>query len=171
MSMTVSESPKVLMFASPDAEPLDVEQIYRRHGNWLAAFLRRRFGAQDAEDHAQETYVRALGAQGQIRNPRAFLARVAVNAARDQVRRQSARPVLVSDIARTEAAPTGADQVETVLLAQVIKAMPLKVREVFLLSRSAGLTYEEIAHRCGISVKRVEARMTQALAVCAALME
>jgi RNA polymerase sigma-70 factor (ECF subfamily) len=49
--------------------------------------------------------------------------------------------------------------------------MPPQVREVFLLSRSAGLTYEEIAHRCGISVKRVEARMTAALKMCTALME
>jgi RNA polymerase sigma-70 factor (ECF subfamily) len=94
-----------------------------------------------------------------------------VNAARDQVRRQAARPVLVADVARTEASPTGPDQAEAVLLKQVIKAMPPKVREAFLLSRSAGLTYYEIAQRCGVSVKRVEARMTQALALCTALMK
>jgi RNA polymerase sigma-70 factor (ECF subfamily) len=157
--------------ADTDDTALDVEQAYRTHGNWLIAFLRRRFDPQDAEELAQETYLRALRAGAAVRNPRAYLARVAVSAARDQVRRRGARPVLVSDVARTEAAATAADQAEALLLKQVIAAMPPKVREVFLLSRSAGLTYEEIAHRCGVSVKRVEARMTQALAMCTALME
>jgi len=170
--MSASDSPALrsLGLVEDDA-PLNVEQIYRTHGNWLIAFLRRRFDPQDAEELAQETYVRAIGARAEIRNPRAYLARIAVNAARDQVRRRGARPVLVSDAARTEAAPTAPDQAEALLLKQVIAAMPPKVREVFLLSRSAGLTYEEIAHRCNISVKRVEARMTQALAMCTALME
>jgi RNA polymerase sigma factor (sigma-70 family) len=169
--MTASNPDRLNFGLAEDEAPFDLDAAHRTHGNWLLAFLRLRFSPQDAEELAQETYLRALRAGAAVRNPRAYLARVAVNAARDQVRRRGARPVLVSDQARTEAAPTAPHQVEALLLKQVISAMPPQVREVFLLSRSAGLTYEEIAHRCGISVKRVEARMTQALAMCTALME
>jgi RNA polymerase sigma factor (sigma-70 family) len=167
----VSDVQKAIPFPPRADAPLDVEAVYRTHGNWLIAFLRRRFGAQEAEELAQETYVRVIGANTEIRNPRAFLARVAVNAARDQARRSAVRPVLVSDVARAEAAPAPADQAEALLLKQLILALPPRLREVFLLSRFAGLTYEEIAHRCGVSVKTVEARMTKALSMCAALTE
>lgn len=151
-------------------DAVDLETAYREHGGWLIAFLRRRFGRQDAEELAQETYVRAAGAGGRLRSPRAFLARVAINAARDQARRRAARPVLVSDERVTGAALIDGSQAEALLLKQLILGLPPRLREVFLLSRFGGLTYEEIAHRCGLSVKTVEARMTKALAMCAARM-
>jgi RNA polymerase sigma-70 factor (ECF subfamily) len=153
-----------------EGEPYEVEQAYREHQNWLMAFLRRRFGHQDAEDLAQETYVRAVSAKALIRNPRAFLARVALNAARDLVRRRAARPQLTREDAAPPPAMSGA-QDEALLLKQIILALPPKLQEVFVLSRFAGLTYDEIASHCGISVKTVEGRMTKALALCAALMD
>jgi RNA polymerase sigma factor (sigma-70 family) len=156
-------------FVRDNDEPSEIDQIYRTHGNWLIAFLRRRFGQDDAEDLAQETYVRAVSARGQIRNPRAFLARVALNAARDQIRRRKARPVLVRDDAVP--ATTQASQAEAIFLKQVIRTLPPKLRQVFILNRFGGLTYEAIAHRCGISVATVERRMTKALEMCTALMQ
>jgi RNA polymerase sigma factor (sigma-70 family) len=155
--------------ASSAVEAADsLDTVYRKHGGWLIAFLRRRFGRQDAEELAQETYVRAAGAGLQLRNPRAFLARVAINAARDQARRRAVRPILVADERALAAAGAAGGQAEALLLKQVILGLPPRIREVFLLSRFGGLTYEEIAHRCGLSVKTVEARMTKALAMCAA---
>lgn len=156
------------VFVAEDGDRFEPERVYREHGNWLMAFLRRRFGHQDAEDFAQETYLRAVSVEAHVRNPRAFLVRIALNVARDQIRRRNARPVLVR-----EGAPVldEASQAEALLLKQAILALPPKLQEVFLLSRFAGLTYEEIAHRCGISVKTVEGRMTKALAMCTALME
>lgn len=153
-----------------EGEPYEVEQAYREHQHWLIAFLRRRFGQEDAEDLAQETYARAVTAKATIRNPRAFLARVALNAARDLLRRRAVRPQLM----REDAAPppsTASAQDEAILLKQIILALPPKLQDVFMLSRFAGLTYDEIALRLGISVKTVEGRMTKALALCAALMD
>jgi RNA polymerase sigma-70 factor (ECF subfamily) len=169
--VTRARSAETSFGTGEDETPPDFDQLYRDHGNWLVVFLRRRFGAQEAEDLAQETYARAMGAHTVIRNPRSFLARVAINAARDRARRSRVRPVLIGDPARAEAAPIAPDQAEAVLLKQLILALPPRLREVFLLSRFAGLTYEEIALRCGISVKTVEGRMTRALAMCTARMD
>jgi RNA polymerase sigma-70 factor (ECF subfamily) len=165
-----SKQPDVNAFACATPAPLSVARIYREHRTWLIAFLRHRFGAADAEDLAQETYARAVSAGVELRNPKAFLARVALNAARDQARRRAARPLLVAE-GELLVVPDPASQAEALQLKQVILALPPKLQEVFLLSRFGGLTYEEIAHRCGISVKTVEARMTKALAMCTALME
>lgn len=41
--------------------------------------------------------------------------------------------------------------------------LPLKTRQVFLLSRNSGLTYKEIAEEMDISVKTVESQMGRAL--------
>lgn len=152
--------------AEADAAGSTIEAIYRSHGGWLIDFLRRRFGRQEAEELAQETYVRALSAGAEIRHPRAFLARVAMSAARDRARRRLARPALVAEAEHGEIA-IPAPQEHTLALKQAILALPPKLQEVFLLSRFGGLTYEQIALRCGVSVKTVEARMSKALALCA----
>lgn len=167
--IAVSRSAESKVPFSCEGEAFEVEGAYRRHGDWLVAFLRRRFGAQDAEDLAQETYLRAVASGVVPRHPRALLARIAMNAGRDMLRRRAVRPMLVREDAALGV--DGAAQAEIVLLKQVIMALPPKLQEVFVLSRFAGLTYEEIAHRCGISVKTVEGRMTKALAMCTALMK
>jgi RNA polymerase sigma-70 factor (ECF subfamily) len=133
--------------------------------------LRRRFGADQAEDLAQEAYARAAAFRGEVRNPRGFLARVAVNAARDLARRRAVRPATVELWHQAPGVAAPASQDTAVQLKQVILALPPRLREVFLLSRFGGLTYPQIAEHCGISVKTVEARMTKALALCVALME
>lgn len=151
-----------------DSDAAQVDQIYRQHGGWLVAFLRRRFGAQEAEDLAQEAYIRTVGARTEIRNPRAFLARVALRAARELAQQKANRlPVCQAD---DRDAPTLPDQMEALFLKQAVLALPPDLRTVLLLSRFGGLTNDEIAQRCGISVKRVEARMTKARSKLAALM-
>jgi RNA polymerase sigma factor (sigma-70 family) len=156
----------------PAAEPWsNAEQVYREHGNWLYRFFRRRFGPQEAQDLTQETFARVVGANIEIREPRAYLTHVALNTVRDQARRAAVRPVLVSNETHLQHAATPGDLEHQLLLEQIVLSLPPRLREVFFLSRFAGLTYAEIAHRCGISVKTVEARMTKALAICTALMD
>jgi RNA polymerase sigma-70 factor (ECF subfamily) len=168
----VSNSPQPEpSFVCEDAEPFEIEQVYRAHRRWLIGFLRRRFGRRQAEDLAQEAFVRLVCARVRIRNPRALLARVAVNAARDQARRRAVRREFSAVEAATQPLAAAAAQAEAVLLKQVVLALPPKLQEVFVLSRFGGLTYEEIARRCGIAVKTVESRMTRALAICSAMMD
>src|SRR5882724_1539010 len=76
----------------------ELDGAYRRHAGWLIAFLARRFGREIAEDLAQETFLRLSKTPIAWRNPKSVLARTALNAAQDHIRRESAqrRPRLVS---------------------------------------------------------------------------
>jgi RNA polymerase sigma-70 factor (ECF subfamily) len=145
-------------------------QVHRKHGHWLLAFLRRRYGHEEAEELLQETYVRVIGKAVEIRNPRALLARVAINAAQNRAEARAVRPRLVFDEDAFHGFAEPSNQEQLLALKQAILALPPKLREVMVLSRFAGLTNEEVAHRCGISVKAVEARVTKALKVCTTLL-
>jgi RNA polymerase sigma factor (sigma-70 family) len=146
--------------------PLSGEALSAQR-SWLVAFLRRRLGAENAEDIAQEAFVRSLDKDA-VRNPRALLATLALRAAADHARREQSRPV-AWEVEESDA-PVLPDQVERVLLQQLLRELPRPVREVYLLCRVAGFTYPEAAERLGISVKRVEARMTEAHKRFAALL-
>jgi RNA polymerase sigma factor (sigma-70 family) len=161
------KSPPSPARASEWTEELDA--AYRTHGGWLVAFLARRFGREVAEDLAQETFLRLARAPLDWRSPKAVLARTALNAAQDHVRREGAqrRPRLVSDGGAAEGVCLP-DQLESVLHREVVSALPRNLRDVYCLSRFGGMTYEEIAAHRGISVKAVEKRMTKALKLCLA---
>lgn len=139
--------------------------MYRQHHAWLLRTIRSRFGPDQAEDLVQEVYLRAASYAGdRIRNPRALLAQIATRAAIDRSRRAHVREHFA--VPSSDAAAY-ADQAEALALKQIILALPEKFREIFVLSRFAGLTNDEIAEQRGISVKTVEWRMTKALKLCA----
>lgn len=148
--------------APGDGQAASLELLYRHHHRWLQAQARRRFGADQAEDIVQEAYLRAAAYQGrEVRNPRALLMQIATNVAIDLQRRLMSRPAVLEV---EELEPVTPDsQVEALALKQVISALPVHLRDVFVLSRFAGLTYDEIADRLGISAKTVEWRMSKAL--------
>nr|WP_314434028.1 RNA polymerase sigma factor [uncultured Brevundimonas sp.] len=143
-----------------------VNRLYRRYAAWLGRRLRAHVGPDAAADVVQETYIRAAPyALADIRHPKAFLLRIAMNLVRDESRRESLRD-RHSDwktFNQTEAAP----QFDQVLLEQVISAMPQLYRDVFVLNRFGGMTYPEIARTLNVSVKTVEWRMSRALEHCA----
>lgn len=48
-------------------------------------------------------------------------------------------------------------------IAQIIEQLPPKRKEIFIMSKTEGLTYEEIASHLEISVKTIETQMSKAL--------
>lgn len=48
-------------------------------------------------------------------------------------------------------------------IAQLIEQLPPKRKEIFILSKTEGLTYEEIASHLDLSVKTIESQMSKAL--------
>lgn len=149
-----------------------LDRLYRRYAGWLARALalRLRTTPLEVDDIVQETWIRMAryAPADAERQPRSLLLRIAVNLARDQMRRSAVRgtPEAANDEEMPELA-SAADQHEMLLLKQTILALPPLYRDVFVLSRFTGLTYEEIASHVGVSVKTVEWRMSKALAMCA----
>jgi RNA polymerase sigma-70 factor (ECF subfamily) len=155
---------------NPDGGP-SLELLYRQHFHWLVRVLRVRYGQDGAEDLVQETYLRAASIQSvAIHSPRGLLLRIASNVAIDQRRRAAIRPTArrsrEAELALERHGVAG-DQGELLALKQIVLSLPPRLREVFVLSRFAGLTYGEIADRLGLAIKTVEGRMTKALRICA----
>ena len=81
--------------------------------------------------------------------------------------RAQRRPKLVSEALASEPSVLP-DQHEATFINEVVLGLPRNLRDVYCLSRFAGLTYAEIAVHQGISVKAVEKRLTKAFKLCAA---
>ncbi len=147
-----------------------VSAIYDRYATWLKARLIRRYGAQDAEDLFQETWLRVAPYQAEqdIRHPKALLLRIASNLAADHYAKRNRRVRHAHEAGRLDGwgfeMPAQADEV---LAKQLVLGLPVPLRDVFVLSRFGGLTNSQIGEQLGISPKTVEWRMTKALAHCA----
>lgn len=160
------------------AEPLCLNDVIRRHHHALVRFLRRLGALEDTLDVAQETYIRMMKYEGSraVSSPRSLLFRIAANLvadsgraaqarrSRDHVELENAEAAIELPSAEREASA----RQELEILAAAVAALPPRCREVFLLSRVDGLTYPEIAVRCGISVKMVEKHISRALEACIA---
>ena len=152
---------------------LDLEQLYRSYGRTLVARLRRRFGADAAEDIVQEAFIRIgrYSAADPVRSPKALIARIAINVGLDQARAHPEQPTVnLETLDRRAEGGAAADQAEALLLKQIVLQLPKPLQDVFILQRFTGMTYAEIAQHCGVSVKTVEWRMSKALAICTARM-
>lgn len=165
-------SPRVIALEE-EVDEADVGQLFREHSDWLRRRISRQFGPDDAEDLVQEAYVRTAARRQALSHPRGFLLTVAFNLGRDLARRR--KTAVRSVAASSEGGPfdmgmaaSSGGQIETVMLKQIVLALPEADRRVFLMSRFEGLSNIAIARTLGISVKTVEWRMSRALARCAA---
>ncbi len=129
----------------------------------LSRFLGRRVRtAVDIEDLAQETYLRLLRARdlGEIRNPQAYLLRVAGNVLIEW-RQHQPRPesivMLDDDLVADEASPEFELEaaVSQQRLEQVLAAVSATMRAVLLLRLRDERSCKEIAEDLGITVRQV----------------
>ncbi len=151
-------------------------EIVRRHKRFLYGLTVRLVGnPDDALDLVQETFVSAHGALRRYdreRPLRTWLARIAVNKARDWGRRERVRAVLrgilpLADAAQLAADPISlerqvADRAELDALRSRIARMPAKLREVLVLRTIEELPQAQVAEMLGISEKAVETRLYRA---------
>ncbi|UAL10148.1 RNA polymerase sigma factor [Caulobacter segnis] len=143
----------------------------------LRLFLRARFGPgpPEPEDLAQQAFVK-LGerpADQEHESPRAFVFRVAINLARDALRRQKMAYRLVSASApalEPDAAPDAERTIiakqELDVLNRVVEGLPPRHRRFLADNRVAGLSFAEIARQNGVSEALVRKTVGEAVAAC-----
>ncbi len=148
------------------------DDLYREQAprlrRWLDARLR---SSEDANDLVQDAFARLLGsgARNGLRQPEAFLNRIVRNLLIDRSRRVSNRtPHVPIDEANEPATrPTQEDAIELAQMREryraAVDALPPRTRQVFLLHRTDGLGYKDIATQLGISVRTVEWHVGEAL--------
>lgn len=140
------------------------------HAAMVIAVCRRHVGG-DAEDVAQEAFVKAWRASGSFAgraSVRTWLYRIAVNAARDALRRQQRRPqpadVDLTTIAERLADPTDLDEELAArgldpAVRRGLAELPSAQREVVVLSDVLGLSHAEIAERHGVAPGTIKSRL------------
>lgn len=162
------------------AEPAEIEMLYRtERASMVRYFARNSISAIDAEDLAQEAFLRLAGASQagtRVTKPMGYLRQIGRNLLRDRARSAQHRltvaaenpDALVSDqneLGRLEAR----DKLRR--LEQAMHRLPLRSREIFLAHRLDGMSYVEIAEQTGLSVKRVEKIMSKTIGQLTRMLE
>lgn len=162
--------------ASGDPHVAFVTDVFVRFQRSLLRYLRDLLARrEDAEDVAQETYVRLVRSAGVARSEmgiRALMFRAATNLAYDRFRQRRTRGR--QDAAALAELPDEMPAAERIvelrqavsIVERTLLALPLRCRQVFLLRTSQECSYDEIAERLGVSKRTVEREMQAALEAC-----
>jgi RNA polymerase sigma factor (sigma-70 family) len=156
-----------------------IKNLYHEHHGWLVRLLRRKLGDIDnAADLAQDTFTRMLShgeSAAALREPRAYLTTIASRLTAQYFRRLELERAYLAALATQP--ETTIPSPETRLLvvealtavSLILDALPVRTREIFLMSQLDGLTYPEIAQRMTVSVNVVQKAMCKAYAHCYAV--
>jgi RNA polymerase sigma factor (sigma-70 family) len=145
-----------------------LQEWVERWNGQLTRFLRRRVSASvDAEDLAQEVYLRLLRIDHleQIEEPQAYLYHVARNTAAEwRERAQQSRPHSAEELDALIELTTPENLLEEAAEQQqldaALRTLPAHIRAVLYLKLRDGKTHEEIALHLGISSRMVRKHLT-----------
>ena len=146
---------------------MNLEELYERHGESLYRYLAFKLGsAQDAEDVLQEAFCRFARYDLRwrfVRDPQAFVYRVARNEAnrflkRKLGRREGERMIAAGGTGAFAAAFSAPSEPSLASLLERAGGLTAEQREVVYLKVFDGLTFREIASACGISTNTAASR-------------
>lgn len=153
-----------------------IHALYSEHHGWLKGWLNRKLGNScDAADLAHDTFVRLLARQVARplgSEPRALLTHIAKGLMIDRWRRQAIERAYLETIAHLPPAEVPSPEVRWLVLETLwriealLRELPEKTRETFILSQIEGLTYAQIADRLGVSLISVKRYMRDAFIAC-----
>lgn len=141
----------------------------------LHRFLMRRLhSSHHAQDLAQEAYLRLLRVERPelVRQPRAYLYRIAVNLVLEFRLRARREPITYDSDTLAEAAERiseapadeGERTADTQQIELILQQLPPLYRAIFVLRKRDGLSYQEIAQQLEISVHTVKKYLARAVA-------
>jgi RNA polymerase sigma-70 factor (ECF subfamily) len=177
MSIDASNVLPVILPASPCEVSRWFDEEVRPHEHALRAYLRGRFPSlPDLDDVVQETYIRLIRAResDHIRSPKSLLFVTARNVAIDVFRRRNASPTEdLADLEHFSVLEEGPNTTDShvreqklQLLEEAIKSLPERCRQVIMLKKIEGLSYDEISRKLGISHNTISAHLTVGVTKC-----
>ena len=155
---------------------LEIHHLYCDHHGWLQGWLARKLGnASDAADLAHGTFVRLLTrqtARSMGSEPRALLTHIAKGLVVDRWRRQDVERAYLETIAHLPEPEVPSPETRWLILETLyrieamLRDLPEKTRQAFLMSQIDGLTYPQIAEELGVSLVSVKRYMRDAFLAC-----
>jgi len=151
-----------------------VEELCRAHEPQLLQYLTRMLGRTDlAREVVQDTYERihTQYRPDEVMFPRAMLYKIATNFALMRLRRARLESTVITGPQGMEKVPDEAASPDKRVIAeeinerlvQTIKELSPSLRTVLIMAHVQGIARKDIAEQLGISLKRVDKRMTKAL--------
>jgi len=122
---------------------------------------------QSADDLAQETFVRAVGALpgfGGRASARTWLLAIARNTCMDELRRRGRQRRRQASLQRSAADATSADASQEPVVVDLLGRLEPERRTAFVLTQVLGLRYEEAATVCACPVGTIRSRVARARA-------
>jgi len=143
------------------------ERIYRAHVPKVHSMARRMAGPQNADDLAQDVFVRAWQRLGTFRGESAFgtwLHRLAVNVIIERFRASAGerQRFIESPVALAEATSTHSSPTDRLRLEDALDQLPDGARRIFVLHDVEGYQHREIAALLGVSVGTSKAQLHRA---------
>jgi RNA polymerase sigma-70 factor (ECF subfamily) len=162
---------------------LDIGTLFKAFANLrprLGAVAQARTGSRaTADDLMQETWLKlgAVRSGEPIKNPNAFVRRIAENTITDHIRKERRRVRLDSELAEFLWDVTDEMSPERALISQerlravqsALAKMPERTRTIFLRNRIDGVPHRQIAEELGISCQAVYYHIRRALEALAEL--
>lgn len=158
----------------------EMRALYSDHHGWLYDWLRKRLGcAHNAADLAHDAFLRVMVSRRPPAElggePRALLTHIAKGLVIDHWRRQTVERAYLEALAHAPEAETPSPETRLLILEALyrveamLRGLPVRTREIFLLAQLDGLTYPQIADRLDTSLITVKRHMRSAFSACLAL--
>lgn len=157
-----------------------IHGLYREHQSWLYGWLCRKMQNQhDAADLTQDAFVKIMlhYSDYYYQEPRALLTTVAKSLMSNHYRRKKIEQAYLNTLLPEQEGVTISLEQQILLietlseLCEIIDAMPLRQKQVFILSQLHGLSYGNIAKQLGISIATIKRDLTKAMMLCFMAME
>jgi RNA polymerase sigma-70 factor (ECF subfamily) len=153
-----------------------IHALYSDHHGWLYRLLQRRLGnACDAADLAHDAFLRLLSRPCEFdssEGARAYLSTIARGLCVDLWRRRAIERAYLEALAGHEVAAHPSAEHRAIVLETLfqidamVRRLPEKVREAFLMYKLHGMAYKEIAGELKVSTRMVKRYMAQAMLHC-----
>ena len=159
-----------------------ITEAFLKHETFLKRFISRLLPRpQDIKDVVQDTYLKAFTAEKKqtIQQPKAFLFRVAKNAALTQLTKKSRQVIsyvedydgleIINDEVTVENRVLAQEKLG--MFCQSALEMPPRCRRVFLMAKVYGMSHREISAEVGIGISAVEKHVAKGLEICHSYMQ